>query len=228
MIQNTIVRKGLIVGIILLFLTIGFSPIINVDGNTIPKAIDDVPITILEYKADGTVEKTVVRMTREQADSFHEEMTNAQDLERRLSIYKKYNLISQNITADTLQAGMQDKAQRTGLAQNGLMSLFRIKRSLFPPHVYRNINCSVYGDEAVWYGSYFCPFILSLIFDLSCFILDCPFYSKGELGEISLPYADLIILYGFEGIIDWGYHNSWRWIHYSGFCVYAQAIVVDN
>jgi hypothetical protein len=224
MMQIIIVKKGLIVGIVLLFLTIGFSPIINADGNT----IGSIPITIFECKADGTVKRTVFRMSHEQADSFHEEMRKTQDLDTRLSIYKKYNLISKDITVDSLRAGMEEKAQRMGLIQNGLMSLFRIKRPLFPPHVYKNINCSVYADEPTWYGSYFCPFILSLIFDLSYFILDCPFYSKGELGVISLPYADLIILYGFEGIFDWGYHNTWRWIHYSGFCVYAQAIVVDN
>ena len=218
----------MIIGIIFLFLTIDFSPIINAHGNTITQAIGDVPITIFECKADGTVRRTVFRMSLEQADCFHEEMRYAQDLDTKLSIYKKYNLIPQDITVDTLRAGMEEKAQRMGLTQNCLIPLFRINRSPFPVHVYRNINCSVYADEAVWYGSYFCPFILSLIFDLSCFIVDCPFYSKGELGEINLPYADLIILYGFEGIIDWGYHNSWRWIHYSGFCTYAKAIVVDN
>jgi hypothetical protein len=221
MIQNTIVKKGLIVGIVLLFLTIGFSPIINADGNK----IGSIPITIFECKADGTVKRTVFRMSPEQADSFHEEMRNAQDLETKLSIYKKYNLISQDITVDSLREGMEERAQRMGLAQNGLMSLFRIKRSLLPPppNLYTNINCSVSGDNDCG-GFYFVgPLIFWLIFGRCFLILDCSFYSKGDLGEISLPYADLIILLGFEGIVDMGYHETWRWVQYSGFCAYALA-----
>jgi hypothetical protein len=223
MMQNTIVKKGLIVGIALLLLTIGFSPIINADGNT----IGSVPITILEYKADGTVKRTVFRMSHEQADSFHKEMRNAQDLDTRLSIYKKYNLISQDVTVDSLRTGMEEKAQRMGLTQNCLMSLFKIKRSLVPPHVYRNINCSVYGDEAPWYGFYWPTLILLLLFRISYLIWDTSIYSKGELGEFNLPYADLIILGGFVGEVDMGYHETWRWFHYSGFCAFVEARV-DN
>jgi hypothetical protein len=226
--KHTLMKQGLVVFIILLFISVAVGPIIN--GNTIPQAIGDVPITILEYKADGTVKRTVFRMSHEQADSFHEEMKNIQDLDTRLSIYKKYNLISQNVTVDSLRTGIREKGQRMGLTRNILMSLssFRIKRSLFPPppNVYKNINCTVYGHDDVWYGFYWPPLILYLIFGINYLIRDCPFYSKGELGEISLSYADLIILIGFDGIVDMGYHNSWRWIHYSGFC--ECAIALDN
>jgi len=218
-------RKWLTIGIILSFLTIGTSPIINAQDDTVPQAIGRVPITILEYKADGTVERTVFRMSPGQADSFHEEMRNTQDLEMRLSIYKKYNLISEDITVDSLQAGMQDKAQRMGLIQNGLISLFRINRSPFPSNVYRNINCSVSGNDPTFYGFCFSlfrplhpsPKILTVISG------GCPIKSKGDWGEFDLEIADPIILIGFVGIIEMGYHNSWRWIQYDGYCVYAQA-----
>jgi hypothetical protein len=220
MIQNTIIKKGLIVGIVLLFLTIGFSPIITAQDNT--KSIGSVPITILEYKADGTVEKTVVRMTREQADNFQEEMRNAQDLETKLSIYKKYNLISQDVTVDSLQAGMQEKAHRMGLAQNGLISLFRVNRSPFSSNVYRNRNCSVSGTDPTFYGFHF-PIVRTKGYLFNYISESYVFESKGDLGEFRLWYPYGIILIGFVGIIEMGYHNSWRWIHYNGFCVYSQA-----
>ncbi len=51
-------------------------------------------------------------MSPEQADSFHEEMRNAQDLDIRLSIYKKYNLISQDVTVDSLNAGIEERARK--------------------------------------------------------------------------------------------------------------------
>jgi hypothetical protein len=219
--QNNVTQKGLIVGIVLLFLTISFSPIINVDGNTVPQAIGDVPITFFECKADGTVKRTVFRMSPEQADSFHEEMANAQDLETKLSIYKKNNLISQDITVDTLQAEMQEKAQRRGLTQNGLISLFRIKRSPFPSNVYRNINCSVSGSDPTFDGFRFPIFRTGYLFNYISG--SYRFESKGDLGEFRLEYPYDISLIGFVGIIEIGYHETWRWIEYSGFCVYAQA-----
>jgi hypothetical protein len=222
MIQNTIIKKGLIVGIVLLFLTIGFSPIITAQDNT--KSIGSVPITILEYKADGTVEKTVVRMSPEQADNFHEEMRNAQDLDSRLSIYKKYNLISQDVTADTLQAGMQEKARSMGLTQDDLMSQFRSSQSLFPPFVRRNIFCYVSGGEPTWDGFCFPPITSGVRhFGLLIFITDCSIETLGLLGTFSLE-CFFVKLVGFVGIIEWGYHNTWRGLNYDGFCVYTKAL----
>jgi hypothetical protein len=222
MTQNNVTNKCLIVGIVLLFLTIGFSPIINADGNTIPQAIGDVPITIFECKADGTVKRTVFMMSPEQADRFHEEMRNAQDLEMRLSIYKKYNLISQDVTVDTLQAGIEEKAQRMGLTQNGLISLFRINRSPFPSNVYRNIFCSVSGSDPTFYGFHF-PILRTRGYLINYISESYVFESKGDLGEFKLWSPYRIFLIGFVGIIEMGYHESWRWIQYDGFCVYAQA-----
>jgi len=221
------VKKGFVVGIIILFLTIGFSPIINADGNTIPQAIGDVPITIIECKADGTVERTVFRMSREQADSFYEEMRNAQDLDTRLSIYKKYNLISQDITVDSLQAGMEERARGMGLTQDDLMSQFRSNQSLFPPFVRRNIFCYVTGGEAVWNGFCFPPITgvtgwvrhIGLFF----FITGCSIETLGLLGTFYLECL-FVKLVGFVGIIRTGSHNNWRAIGYEGFCVYTKAL----
>ncbi|MFO7678076.1 MAG: hypothetical protein R6V50_06840 [Thermoplasmatota archaeon] len=110
-------KKCFTVGIILLLLTIGFTPILNANINATTQTTEEVPITILVYKGDGTVERIDFLMSAEQADKFREEMENAQDLETRLSIsiYKKYNLISDEITVDWLQQGMQERAQRNGI-----------------------------------------------------------------------------------------------------------------
>ena len=220
-------RKCLVVGIILLFLMIGFSPIINAHDNPVHKTIDRVPITILEYKADGTVERTIFRMSPEQADTFHEEMRNAQDLEMRLSIYKKYNLISQDITADTLQAGMQEKAKRMGLTQDGLMSQFRSNQSLFPPFVRRNIFCAIFGhDFRTYIVIPFFRFILNgerPSFDAVDFIIGAfPFSSKGLLGEFGFN-SILLKMVGFVGVIyySWQYDD---WLYLDGFCVYMKAL----
>jgi hypothetical protein len=230
MIKNAIVRKGLIVGIVLLFLTTGFSPIINADGNTIPQAIDDVPTIIFECKADGTVKRTVVRMSPEQADIFHEEMRNAQDLDTRLSIYKEYNLISPDITVDSLRAGMEERARSMGLTQDSLMSQFRINRSLFGIFVHRNIFCSVYG-KTIGYAPIAIPFFRLLFldineipsFDTADFIFGClPLHSKGLLGEFRC-YSYFLKMVGFVGIMYYFFIKDFGF-KLDGFCVYAKAI----
>jgi|GEM_PF-3367849 len=223
-------KNGFAFGIVLLFLMIGASPIINADGNAIPQSIDDVSITILECKADGTVERTVFRMSSEQAESFHEEMGNALDLEMRLSIYKKYNLISQDITVDSLREGMEERAQEMGLTQDGLMSKFRSSQSLLPPFIRRNIFCYVNGREDVWYGFCFPPIFtgfsrhLGLLFLIS----GCSIESKGLLGEFNFFTGFFVKLIGFVGIIEVGSRNSWRWIQYDGFCIYCKALGVPE
>jgi hypothetical protein len=215
----------LAIGIILLFLTICISPIINADGNSIPQTRSSVPITILEYKADRTIERTVFRLSREQVDSFHEEMRNAQDLDTRLSIYKKYNLISQDVTVDSLRVGMEKKAKTMGLTPDDIMSQFRSNRSLFPPFIRRNIFCTVWGDNCPWYGFCFPPIPrdsgvprLGMFF----FITDCSLASRGFLGKIYL-LCFFVILVGFVGIIEIDC-AKWPYICYDGFCVYVKGV----
>jgi len=234
--KNPLLWKGLAVGIILLFVGVTIAPTINAQDNSKSILIDSIPIIVLEYKSDGTVERTVVRMTREQADNYHEEMRNAQDLDTRLSIYKKYHLISQDITVDSLRAGMEERAQKMGLTQDGLMSQFRSNRSL-RLRVYRNIFCSVSGSDATWDGFCFPPMLdgygvrhLGLFFFITGGVF---FYigTKGLLGEFYLDECLFVKLVGFVGIIEigLGHHNPFeRWIDCDGFCVYVKALVVQD
>ena len=58
-------RKWLAVGIILLFVGVTIAPTISAEeaqDNDKSILIDSVPITVLEYKSDGTVERTVVKI----------------------------------------------------------------------------------------------------------------------------------------------------------------------
>ena len=218
-------RKWLAIGIILLFIGVAIAPTINAQDNDKSILLDSIPITVLEYKSDGTVERTVVRMSSEQANSFHEEMRNTHDLDTRLSIYKKYNLISDDVTVDSLRSGMEERAEEMGLTQDGLMSQFRSSQSLFPPLlVRRNIFCSVSGGEPTWDGFCFPPITSGVRhFGLLIFITDCSIETLGLLGTFSLEcfFVKLIV---FVGIIEWGYHNTWRGLNYDGFCVYTKAL----
>lgn len=248
MTQNSVAKRGLIVGTVLLFLAIGFSPIINAHNNTtqpksspIPQTSDTVPITVFEYKPDGTVEKTVVRMTREQADNFNREMTSAKDLDTRLSIYKNYNLISQDITADTLQTGLQEKAQRIGLTQDTLERMISNTHSLSNKQRYYNLFCVLSDDEMGGISFIVIPFGLSFI---TYYFLPIPtgnggipsvdvldyvigsfgnFRVSGALGSIQGYFHGIIKMIGFVGIMYQGYaHNSAFIQGFDGFAIYVK------
>ena len=114
-------RKCLAIGIILLFVVIACSPAIYAQDDTIvsktfsiPKNEDTVSITVLEYKPDGTIGKSVVKMTQEQEKRFRAELKSVKDTDTRLSIYKQYNLIPQDVTYEELRLGMEEKARRFG------------------------------------------------------------------------------------------------------------------
>jgi hypothetical protein len=111
--------KWLAVGIILLFIGIAVAPVMNANDDvisfktfSIPKREETVSITVLEYKPDGTIEKSVVKMSREQVKNYKSELKGIKDLDSRLSLYKKYKLIPENVTDETLRKGMEEKALR--------------------------------------------------------------------------------------------------------------------
>jgi len=232
--KDALIGKSIAIGIISLFLTIGLSTIITAQDNTKSIPRDAVPVIVLEYKSDGTIERTVVRMSPEQADSFYEEIRDARDLETRLSVYRKYNLISENVSGYTLRAGMEEKAQRMGLTQDKLISLIQRDKTIF--HVYRNIFCFVSGDTS---GDRFLliPFGLSLFTaffsyftrnslpsaDAIDFIIGgFSFISRGLLGQVD-SYSITTTLVGFVGIMTYYWHNTFEGFDFTGVCVYVKA-----
>jgi len=157
-------RKCLAVGIILLFVAIAFSPVINARNNTIvskPVSTSEkentVSITLLEYKPDGTMGKSVVKLSKIQAENLRVELNNVKNLDTRLSIYKKYNLIPQNVTSETLRAGLEENAQRLELTRQKIEQIASIDRCSLLSHgnqisqkfIFINMFCNVDGDFAL-------------------------------------------------------------------------------
>ena len=184
-------RKCLAIGIILLFVGITCLPTINAHDDaiiskafSIPKKEDTVSITVLDYKPDGTIGKSVVKMSPEQVVKLREELTDVKDLDTRLSIYKKHNLIPQNVTADTLRLGMEERAQRIYPESEKLQKFITNSNS----HFYVDLNCRVEGE--IFYGLRFLGG-LSLI---TCIL------NGANLNGPWIPSIDLFqILFGFGG-----------------------------
>jgi len=150
--KNPLIAKALVIGIILLFVGIAYAPVICAQDDTIisktfsiPKKEDTVSITVREYKADGTIGKSVVKMTQEQERGFRAELKSVKDMDTRLSIYKKYHLIPQDVTDEKLRLGMEEKARRFGpeieMLQNYMTNLK--SNNFLSEHFCMNFFCRV-------------------------------------------------------------------------------------
>jgi hypothetical protein len=115
-----VLKKCLAVGIILLFIGVAVATSINssvVKAHVVPEKKNVFTIIVLEYKPDGTMGNSFVKLTQAQERRFRAELDSNKDIDSQLSVYKKYHLISQNITSEQLRTGMEEKAKRIGLTQ---------------------------------------------------------------------------------------------------------------
>jgi hypothetical protein len=115
-------RKWLAVGIILLFVATALSPLANANSNTsvlsskIASKVTNVRIIVYEYRADGSIKRVPIVMSRVDFNTMRSELKGVKVLEEQLSIYKKHGLIPENTTAEQLRLGMIEKAKKIGFS----------------------------------------------------------------------------------------------------------------
>jgi hypothetical protein len=203
--KNNLIKKGVVVAVILLFIGLAFSPSINANTDIkLPKAVQNatedeiVEIIVTEYRSDGTIEKSAIEMPRIKAKELRKELNDVKDEEERLSIYKKYDLITQDVTCGQLRANMEEKAQRIGLIKNKLETISSVAETNLPNFLnnfvfVKNYKCSINGYVALGIRLYFG---LSRITSIINGVLH---YGLGLL--LSIPSADLMntgIVWGGE------------------------------
>lgn len=123
-------NKTFIIGIIILFLGVSISPSLNASINEkLTNNINNhglgqvVKFKVTEFKSDGTTEKTVVEMTIKDAKELETKLKNMKAYEDKLSLYKRYGLIPEDVTLEQLKVGMIEKAKRNGLTEEKLNQL---------------------------------------------------------------------------------------------------------
>ncbi len=110
-------KKGLTIIISLLFIGIAFVPAINADKSTTSFIKKLVDINISQYKEDGTVEKTTVKIYKEEALELAKQLKNTKDHKKRFSLYKKYGLIPNDISREQLRQKMLKNAVQMGFTK---------------------------------------------------------------------------------------------------------------
>jgi len=206
---TSILRKCLAVGIILPFIGTAVIPSINASINNQsiqerlpPATTKTIEVIRYEYKSDGSIEKKVLEVPQNEVRAFQDELRFAQTTEEKLDLYKKYNLVPQNVSMDTLRKNFNEYVQRVNstktsienYAQN-INTIQHLKRSSYIQIVI-NTDCTVDGGDV---------FTLRFTFGLSPIIgrinLFLLILFNARFPDMQLPSADLLMVH-ISGIGD--------------------------
>ena len=233
--ENNFLKKGLVIGIIILFVGVAILPgtYANVSNlNTVQQKTvsfninnrgelntvlfseeDVVEILITENKPDGSIEETIVLLPREQVEELSKELKEAREPEKKIAIYKEYELIPQDVSLEQLRIGMLQKAQHLGLTQKKIENLNRLAfpiKNVFSSNMAFNYNCSVYGK--ITQG-------MKYLFGLSAFTSSINFLFKLWLIPYRIPSVDLLDIFVTEnGKLDAvngslpDFHTKWGFL----------------
>lgn len=233
--ENNFLKKGLVIGIIILFFGVAILPgtyanvsnLNTVQQNTVSFNInnreesktvlfsekDVVEILITENKPDGSIEETIVPLPREQVEELSEKLKEAREPKEKIAIYKEYELISQDVSLEQLRIGMLQKAQHLGLTQKKIENLNRLAffiKNVLSTNISFNYNCSVYGKLTNG---------MKYLFGLSAFTSSLNFLFKLWLIPYRIPSADLLDIFitekgkldAFNGSLP-DFHTRWDFL----------------
>lgn len=139
-------KKVLIIGIISILFLLIVSPELNaIEYNKLYDSENNVDnqlykLTVKEYKSDGSFEKYFVELTKKSIDEFKEKLNQKSKIEDRLEVYKEFGLISNDVTADKLKTGMEEKTIKNGITKE---ELEKIKYKSNLAGIHRNSMCSI-------------------------------------------------------------------------------------
>lgn len=139
------------IGIILMFFCVGIQPafadISFKSGEEYPTLKErDFKFDVYEFKPDGSTEKTIVELSLKEAKKFKNKLRNINSSEERLSLYKQYGFIPEDVTLEKLKYGMEEKAKRNGLTKEKLRQL--INKSTYFKYILKlDIMCLTEGNN---------------------------------------------------------------------------------
>lgn len=190
--KNVFFNKSLIIGLTILFINMSVIPTLSININEkLTEQVNNirgkeqfVKFKVTEYKSDGTIENTIVKITQEKANDLKNKLENIKTSGEKLSLYKKYGLIPEDVTLEKLKAGMKEKAERNGLTKDKLNKI--IENGILKRNYSMETNQMCY--ISVTQKSY-----LRLLFGLSFFtrLINAYIWSNLDL-NFYIPSIDLI------------------------------------
>jgi hypothetical protein len=197
-------KKSLAIGIIFLFIGVAVAPSINAKINDqliqerLPSATTKtIKVIRYEYKSDGSIDKKVLEVPQNEFRTFQDEFRFAKTMEEKLDLYKKYDLVPQNVSMDTLRKNFNEYVQRINTSKTSIENyaqnintIQHLKRSSYIQIVV-NTDCYVDGGDV---------FTVRFTLGLSSIIGRINFLiyvvlQKGYFPDYLLPSSDLFMLH---------------------------------
>jgi hypothetical protein len=76
-----------------------------------------VRLIVSEYRADGSIKRVPMIISRDEFNGLRNELRRTKSIDDSLSVYKKHELIPENIKLEQLQRGMMEKAKKMGFSK---------------------------------------------------------------------------------------------------------------
>jgi len=124
--KNNMLSKGSVVTIILLFISVSFQPVmatVEPKMDTIPIDDDTVEISVSRYRADSSIEKYIVELSKGKVLDLREKLRNIECPKRQLSLLKEYGLIPEEVKREQLQQEMLDLADELDITDEIIESV---------------------------------------------------------------------------------------------------------
>jgi hypothetical protein len=196
--ENNLIKKGLAVAVILLFICVAFAPSISANVNRASIDSGIAKITVSKYNEDGTVEKTIVKLSKKKVLELAKQPKYTDDPEEQFLLYKEYGLIPENVTRGQLRQKMLSIAEQLGITGEEIGPICKkSKNERNGPDRWFAVNF-LNAIEGEFILNYNLPMGLSMF-------TGTPNYGLDALGRDLLPSADLF----YAAFTPIGFYEFW-------------------
>jgi hypothetical protein len=200
----SIEKKGLVVGVVLLFIGTTFSSVVEASkvDNGLLKIKQKVEYKLVrvncyEFKSDGTIEKTTIMLPKSEHFQMRKSLSLTTSTEERLEVYKKFGVLPANVTIQKIKKGYNHYLQTKKINVAAIRKYANSRKTSPLLNVIINFNCRIdaiitlgisvdFGANAIIkYWNAIVAFLYYLHFNL--------FYLPGiDLGVISSSLSGIV------------------------------------
>ena len=144
-----LVGKGLAVGIILLFIGIACSPVIN--ANKVDELFkvkqnpEDklVQVNCYEFKSDGSIEKTTILLPKSEHLKMTQALSLTTSIEERLEVYKKYGVLPSNVSIQKIKENYDQYLNAKKINVPAIQEYAENYKNIRPLGIWMNTHCKI-------------------------------------------------------------------------------------
>jgi len=142
-------RKWLAIGIILLFVGIAYSPVINaskVDGLfKIKQNVDDklVQVNCYEFKYDGNVEKTTILLPKSEHLQMRTALSLTSSIDEKLEVYQNYGVLPSNVSIQKIKENYNQYLIAKKINVTAIQEYVSSHKTLSHLGIVMNNNCKI-------------------------------------------------------------------------------------